>query len=183
MYCAFVILITYVCFMEEERIVIKRGKKMPDYDDDKLGTNPLVGNLSIPVNKKYKEVLRNGVPLEEEHTMEATKFTKIYEFTDDKYHSVIMPIRCKEMLLYIIMSMEQGKDFIWIDKASYMENMGIKSPHTWRKAVAWLSLKNYISKHAAIKDFWWINPRFIFKGNRIAKYPNNIGVKYNDKFK
>lgn len=168
---------------EEKRIKIRRGFKMPEYDEDALGTNPLAEGLSIPVNKKYKEVLKNGYPTEEEHTMEATKFTKVFEFADDKYHSIVMPIRCKEMLLFIIMSMESGKDFVWIDKKSYMENMGIKSPNTLRKAFKWLSAGNYINKHATIRDFWWINPKFIFKGNRIAKYPNNIGIKYNDKFK
>lgn len=169
---------------EEKRIKIKRGGKMPEYDDAKLGVNPLSIGLVIPVTKRHKSVEKNnGQIVPEEHIIESTKFTKVFEFVDDKYDSIVMPIRCKEMLLYIIMSMESAKDFIWIDKVSYMENMGIKSPHTWRKTVKWLSFKNYIAKHATIKDFWWINPKFIFKGNRIMKYPNQHKIKYDDRFK
>lgn len=169
--------------MEEERVIIKRGGKMPEYDDESLGVNPLSTGLVIPITKRHKTVEKNNILVDEEHRIEVTKFTKIFEFVDDKYDSITMPIRCKEMLLYIIMSMESSKDYLWIDKVSYMANMGIKSPHTWRKTVKWLQFKNYIAKHTTIKDFWWINPKFIFKGNRIVKYPNNLKTKYDDKFK
>lgn len=155
---------------------MNRGYKNPVEDEGLLGVNPFASSLVIPVNKKMKKVLNKFKQEdEEEHILEATKFVKVFDVSMNRANVNCLPLRCKELWLYIIHSMESGKDWIWIDRHSYMENMGIRSVNTFKKAIAVLGVDNgYIQKHGKLKDVYWINPIYLFKGNRIQKFPKNI---------
>lgn len=166
--------------MQKER---GRPKVKPDIDESKLGLNPLIDEeghkLIIPVNKGSYEVERNkfGDPDKKEFLYESTPFTKVYEVAGFKDMTKELPVRAKELLLYIIMYVESGHEWVWINRKSYMADNGIKSVNTFKTAVEELAKRRYICPHVKIKDLLWINPKHLFKGDRIAKYPKNIRVK------
>jgi hypothetical protein len=152
-----------------------RLKKKPDLSPESIGPNPLAETLEIQVTRKYHKVLNKYDEKDEvEYSLDKTPFTKVYEVKQGKVNMIDLPLRSKELYLYVLYSLESGQDIIWIDRMVYMDRMKIRSVNTFKEAVWGLSLPKYIYPHAKLKDVYWINPHYFFKGNRINKYPNNI---------
>lgn len=153
-----------------------RIKKKPDLTN--VGINPFAESLEILVNKKFQKVINKFGELDEkEYELEATPYTKVYEVASHKKQVVDLPIRCKELYLWLIHSVKPAQDIIWIDRTAYMKQNGIKSPNTFKDAVKGLYEALYIYPHPEFRDTFWINPHFFFKGSRIMKYKNNVVIK------
>lgn len=160
-----------------------RVKRKPDLING-IGINPFTEGLEIPVTKKIQEVKNKFGELDEkEYELEATKYTKIFEVRGSKAHVMDLPIRCKELYLWLIHSIQGGQDIIWIDKQEYMRSNGIKSINTFKEAIKGLYDNLYIYPHASLRDTYWINPHFFFKGSRILKYPDKVRVVKEQKVK
>jgi len=158
-----------------------RLKIRPEIDESKLGLNPLIGDedykLRIPARKKSRNVINKfKEPDVKEIYIEATPFTKVFDVTGGKDNMMNLPIRSKELLLYVMYYIDVGCEYIWINRQEYMKNNGIKSVNTFKKAIEDLSIRRYVCPHIKIKDLLWINPYYFFKGDRLGKYPNNIEV-------
>ena len=158
----------------------KRGRPVikPEIDESKLGLNPMIDEegfeFTFPVGKgAYDTTNKFDLPDKKEYLYEKTAFTKVYEVGGIKEMTAGLPVRAKELLLHIIMYIESGKDWIWINRKKYMADNGIKSINTFKSAYEELSCKRYICPHVKIKDLFWVNPKNLFKGNRIEKFPNN----------
>ena len=150
-----------------------RQKEKPDFTD--IGINPFEGNLVIRVNKKSNEVTNKfGNPDKIESLYESVKFTKVFDQAGVKELLTILSAKAKEMYLHIIYSLEPSCDIIWIHKDRYMKSYGIKSINTFKEAVKGLSENGFIYPHVSIKDSYWINPHYFFKGNRFNKYPTKL---------
>lgn len=159
-----------------------RIKKKPDLSPEKIGINPFTEGLEIPITKKHQKVLNKfGVEDEREFDLEKTAYTKVFEVKAHKKQVVDLPIRCKELYLWLIHSIRAGQDIIWIDRHDYMRQNEIKSPNTFKEAIKGLCDNVYIYPHATLRDTFWINPHFFFKGSRINKYPNNVTIVKTDK--
>lgn len=153
------------------------GKK-PDLYSDKVGINPFTEGLEIAITKKSVRVMNKfDKPDTRDYDLEATPYTKVFEVAQHKKQVIDLPIRCKELYLWLIHSIGKAQDIIWIDKTDYMRKMGIKSLNTYKDAVRGLYENLYIYPHPTIRDTYWINPHFFFKGSRVNKYPNNVIVK------
>ncbi len=157
-----------------------RTKKRPDLDETNVGINPFENNLEIRVRSGYNKRIKNGVEVKEEWESEYDPYTKVYEIKGYKSKMQSLPIRSKEMLLFLMHSVNSGKDWLWINREEYMYDNGISSVNTYSKALKVLCDKGYISRHTKT-DVYWINPQLFFKGNRIKKFHNKI--KEMDKFK
>lgn len=157
-------------------MVMKRKK--PDFKNEKMGDNPFVNGLEIYTNKKFKKVTNKYDERDEqEFEYEATPYTKVFDVPNDKKNIIDLPIRCKELYLYLIHSLTAAEDYLWIDKKVYMAHMGIKSLNTYKDAVNGLCESSYIAKHTRLANVFWINPYYFFKGSRINKYPKKVVVK------
>lgn len=160
-----------------------RIKKKLVLDSSMLGVNPFTKSLSIPVNRLYKKVVNKfGNPDFEVRDLEATKYTRVFEVRGYKDKMVALPIRSKEMLLWLIHNIDVAVDFIRIDRVDYMKKHKIKSLNTFKDAAKELSGEDkYImpceGKPSEVKDVYWINPYYFFKGNRALKYPMNVEIK------
>lgn len=146
-----------------------RTKKKPDLDESNVGINPFENNLEVRVRSGYNKRLKNGVEVKEEWESEYDPFTKVYEIKGYKLKMQSLPIRSKEMLLFLIHSIESGQDWIWINREEYMKHNKIGSVNTYSSALKVLCDKGYISRHTKT-DVYWINPQVFFKGNRIRKF-------------
>lgn len=152
----------------------------PDLSIDKIGKNPFTEGLEIKVVKKSFNVLNRFDEKDlKEYELEVVPYTKVFEFTGNRQQVNDLPVRCKEMYLWLIHVIKNGQDIIHIDRVRYMNKMGIGSINTFKEAVRGLCENLYIYPHAnpSLKDVFWINPRFIFKGSRLTKYPDNVVVK------
>ena len=157
-------------------MVMKRRKL--DFSKEKMGNNPFEVGLEIYVNKKFKKILNKYNEIDEQETeYEAMPFTKVFDVPDDKKNVIDLPIRCKELYLFLIHSLTPGIDYLWVDKVLYMKHMGIKSVNTYKDAVNGLCEASYIAKHTRLANVFWINPYYFFKGSRPNKYPSKVYVK------
>jgi hypothetical protein len=153
-----------------------RIKKSPDLENADLGINPFSVHLKIKVNRKVYKVIKNGLPDTDDVTLESNPFTKVFEVAGYKANMQTLTIRGKELLLYLIHSIDGKSDVIWIDRAKYMKINNIKSVNTFKDAIADAAKHGYIQAHTdsrRFKDVYWINPHYMFKGDRVRKYPHN----------
>lgn len=153
-----------------------RIRERPDLSD--AGNNPLVNELSIVLTRKDLDVTNKFGDADVIRTMyESVRYTKVYEQTGASSMVSGLTLRAKELYLYIMYALDHGEDLIWIHKARYMERHGINSVNTFKEAVRDLSQHTLIYPHAFIRDVYWINPHFFFKGDRKGKYPSKVNVK------
>lgn len=157
---------------------MEREKKRPELNAEVLGVNPFVEGLQIYVTKKAYKVLNKFEQVDEkQYELESTPYTKVFDVVGDRKQVSDLPIRSKELYLFLIHSIRAAHDYIWIDRHAYMAQMGITSVNTYKSAIKGLSENLYIYPHYKIKDVFWINPHYFFKGSRINKYNKNIILK------
>lgn len=150
----------------------------PELNSETLGINPFIEGLTIYVTKKSQKVLNKYKEEDtKEFDLESTPYTKVFDVNGDRKQVSDLPIRSKELYLHLIHTLKSAQDYVWIDKAAYMKLMRISSVNTYKVAVRGLSDGLYIYPHYKIKDVYWINPHYFFKGSRINKYPKNTVVK------
>jgi len=155
-----------------------RERKKPDFDKINVGINIFISGLSIAITKKRTEVINKyGDPDIIETDLEATVYTKVFMVEAAKKQMASLPIRSKELYLFLIHALPSATDYIWIDRDIYMKDMNIKSLNTYKAAVDGLCGNLYIAPHHKLKDVYWINPHFFFKGSRIMKYKHNLLFK------
>lgn len=154
--------------------------KKPTFTVSQLGVNPCISSLKIPVVKKVfdKQYKRDeeGDLLPVEQEVEYTEFTKFYNSPERRKVRNALSTKAKSLLFWIMDELEAGADHIWINKQRYMEELSISSIDTYKNGITEL-IRYALIVPTIIKDVYWINPDFMFKGDRIKKYPKNV-VKY-----
>lgn len=150
-----------------------RTKLKPDLNNDNVGKNPFENTLEVRVRKGFNKRIKNGKEVREVWEAEYDPYTKVFEIKGYKALMQSLSIRSKEMLLFLIHSIVGGQDWIWINRSEYMKGNNIGSVNTYKKALLELCEKGYICPHSKT-DVYWINPQVFFKGNRIAKFRDNV---------
>ncbi len=151
----------------------------PDLSPENIGKNPFTNWLEIPViHKSFKVLNKFDQQDVKEYELEKTPYTKVFDIKGNKKEVNELPVRCKEFYLWLIHAIEPAQDIIWVDRVVYMNKMKIKSLNTYKEAIRVLCDNNYIYAHSnpLLKEVYWINPKFIFKGSRLNKYPENVIV-------
>lgn len=153
-------------------------KKKAGVVEDDMGINPFTKNLEIYATKRAAKLLNKfGDEDIKETELEATPYTKVFEVEGAKGQLYDLPVRSKELYLYLIHAIKSAHDYLVINKEEYMKKMGITSVNTYKSALRGLSDAGYVTKHTSIKDVLWINPHYFFKGSRLNKYPRSIVIR------
>lgn len=150
--------------------------KKPNIIEKDLGMNPFKQELEVPVNKIYFEnsyKFEDGLLIPVTKDVEQTPYAKLYSTSTMRLHINKLSLRAKELLFWIIYTIEFSNDFIWINKVRYMKELNISSLTTYKEAIKEL-MKNGIIAVTIQKDVYWINPVVFFKGDRIKKYPEKV---------
>lgn len=153
----------------------------PDIDDSKLGINPLtINDLEIKVvDKTFKSFkFDSETIIHDSALIEYDTSTKVYNKANNRLFVAKLTAGSKSLLLWLIFEMDNNKDYIWINKTRYMEENDISSINTYKKAITELTRYCVIYPMLGKRNVYWINPRLMFNGNRVTKYPNNI-IKVN----
>lgn len=148
--------------------------KKPKFSYKDLGKNPCTNSLEIPIRnlvmkdqfiKDKEEDVFDNVTV----TVEAISYTKLYITSDRRKIIAALSPAAKELYLWIMFEVESGEDALWINRERFMvENS--TSLNTYKKAIEEL-IRCILLAYTVIKDVYWINPDFFFKGDRIKKYP------------
>lgn len=144
--------------------------------EENLGVNPFCNTLEIHVRtvSMPNQFVRSGdYILNNIVGLETTPITKVFATADRRKIIEGLSGTSSRIWLKVMYSLEHGKDFVKIDTRSYMKAMGIKSELTFRNALKELVRYGLLALTTK-RGFYWINPDFIFQGDRIKKYPNNV---------
>jgi hypothetical protein len=83
----------------------------------------------------------------------------------------------KDMFMHIVTHIGYETDVIELREIDYCSDRGISRPTFFRakqELIEWLILPR-----SARKNTYWVNPSYIFRGNRLKKYPDNIKIPEN----
>lgn len=78
----------------------------------------------------------------------------------------------KDMFMYVAIHLGHEKDVIELTEDDYCQEMGVGRT-TFYNAKTELTNRLLIPRKKR-KNTYWVNPAYLFKGNRIAKFPDNI---------
>lgn len=150
--------------------------KKPIINEESLGSNPFIGSLVVLVNRisldgKFKKDDEVLVPLELD--VEYTPSCKVYADSGRRNVMIALTPRAKDLLLWFIYEVKNNKDWLWLNKKRYMEECGLQSVNTYKSALNDLIKHNFIGL-TVIKDVFWINPHYIFNGNRVKCFQKQV---------
>ena len=138
--------------------------------------NPLIGDW-FKIHYSLKEDQNNYVKHHSENI--AVKLPKIYKVERQQSTKLLKSAKnrqtvakllpaAKALLIYIMFQVEQNQDFVIIDKKEFMSENKI-SLNTYKVALSQMIEQRFI-KESEIKHVYFINPLYIFAGNRLNKY-------------
>ena len=148
-----------------------------------VGTNPFVNkHFRIKVTEvtdtdKLRIEPKSGITLPEIKHWEYLPNVKV--FTQSKgYKDTIDRLEpCAKILyLYIQSRIQKSEDYIEINVPYYMKCNNVGSINTYKKALLNLLDNNILSQMGKYKNVYWVNPSFMFAGNRVTKYPKHLDV-------
>lgn len=162
--------------MEKVKLTPKEKKMLLEKN---LGNNPFSFSIVIPTAKRptgryYEDA--EGFKLPEESIQDIEPYTKVFIGKGNREIINSLSDKSKSMLLWIIQELEAGKDYVYLPRKRYMEELSISSTTTVSNALSELTRYGFIS-FSTIKDIYWINPMFIFRGDRIRKYSYKFSFK------
>jgi len=162
--------------MEKIKLTPKEKKMLLEKN---LGNNPFSFSIVIPTANRptgryYEDA--EGFKLPEESIQDIEPYTKVFIGKGNREIINSLSDKSKSMLLWIIQELEAGKDYVYLPRKRYMEELQISSTTTVSNALSELTRYGFIS-FSTIKDIYWINPMFIFRGDRIRKYSYKFSFK------
>lgn len=149
----------------------------PKFEYKKLGVNPCTITLEVPIRNlikkhQFEKDEEDDMLVNVEVIVEATAYTKLYITSELRKLVCNLSPSAKELYLWIMYEVEVGEDALWINKVRFMEENST-SLNTYKKAVEELIRYAFIA-YTIVKDVYWINPNFFFKGDRVKKYPKQV---------
>lgn len=162
--------------------------KKPKYSKEDLGDNIFLTKLVIPVNKvksedKYKIsdqwAGEDAIYEPANFSYDALPYSKLFIDASRRKKMVSLLPGAKDLLLWVLYELKAGDDSLWINHQMYMEENEIKSINTYKVALKDLIKKGFLAI-SVIKGVYWINPDFIFRGDRLKAFPDNVKVKHSN---
>lgn len=154
--------------------------KKPQIDRAKIGNNPFLLTLSIPVTKivSNKELIEDvdGSIINKTLYKEKTQKVEIYYHECARDNIAKLSDKAQRLLLHILYTLDRNDDCYWLNKHLYMKGNEIKSNTTVSNAVNELIRYQYLLKTACV-GWYWINPYRFYPGSRLSKYPDKRVVK------
>ncbi len=166
---------TNCCILAVEMDKSTEMKKAPPLDKDKIGENPFLQTLTIPVTEilSSKDLVENaeGAVVNKTLYMEKTQKIELYYHECAGDNIAKLSDKAQRLLLHIMYTLERNQDYYWLNKQHYMNRNNIRSLTTVSNATNELIRYQYLLKTACI-GWLWINPYRFFPGSRLSKYPD-----------
>jgi len=138
--------------------------------------NPFLQSIRLKVfvteSKSYvidnKDVSSIKATLSTQREFEKDPFIKIYN--DKLFFNVFQRTSdtASKIFLYIVYTLQKDTDLVYLNAQEVMNFVGIKSVTTYYKYIQELMDNAIITRRS--NSEYWINPLFLFNGNRIEYY-------------
>lgn len=152
--------------------------KLEIIDEGTLSVNPFTYSLSIRVTKstsmgKYK--LSDSVLLNDVYYYDRQQSTRLYHSRDNEEVISLLSPTSLRLFYFIANRMVKGNDWVQINREYFMSKYRVKSINSFKDALK--ELQRYLIIVGTHYDtVYWVNPSFMFNGDRVKKYPNNLNV-------
>lgn len=152
--------------------------KLEIIDEGTLSVNPFTYSLSIRVTKstslgKYK--LSDSILLNDVYYYDRQQSTRLYHSRDNEDVISMLSPTSLRLFYFIANRMDKGKDWVQVNKEYFMSKYKVKSINSFKDALK--ELQRYLIIVSTHYDtVYWVNPSFMFNGDRVKKYPNNLNV-------
>lgn len=157
----------------DKELEIAKMKKLPEFKEQELGGNPFAQKLEIPVTEIVSDVDyeadEEGVIINKKIYAEKTRKVELYIHENANNNVANLSDKAQRLYLFLLYSVNRGKDFLQINSEYYMKLNRIKSFTTYSNAVKELVRYEYIVK-SCVNSVYWINPYRFFPGSRLIKY-------------
>jgi hypothetical protein len=167
---------TNCCTLAVELQNTTEMKKAPEIDENKIGVNPFVQTLQIPVTKivSSNDLIQDaeGTIVNKTLYREKTQKIEIYYHECAGDNIANLSDKAQRLLLHIMYTLKPNKDYYWLNKQHYMNRNKIRSLTTVSNALNELIRYQYLVK-TCVTGWVWINPYRFFPGSRLMKYPDN----------
>ena len=144
--------------------------------------NPLINdNFIIKAHLRTDHQFKNNKGKSPQITYEDEQATKVY--VNAEHRKVIASLNpgAKSLFIHILYELDWGKDYIWINKARFMDENNMLDERTFNAAIEELCNRpepeQPIITPSTLNGVYWINPRLFFCGSRLDKYPKNVDIK------
>ena len=147
---------------------------MQKIDSENIGVNPFVESLRIKavhvvtINKMTGDTVVD-------YLIDEDISVKMFRCANAHQTIANLSNKAQRLLFYIIYSIHTNCDYILLNKSYYKKINKIKSNTTITTAIGELVRTGIIAK-SCIRDVYFINPRFLFNGNRIKNYQSNVDM-------
>jgi hypothetical protein len=157
------------------------------FDVKNMGVNPFTATLKIPVRKlKGKETLltefTEGISLpigtlQQTVLLEDIKYSKLY-------HSAWMrdlitdlsPIALK-VFMYVAYSLNTNEDYYTYNKSFMVKKLNLKNQKELIDVTNNELIRYGLLGLSLVPDTFWINPNYMYCGNRVKMYPKNVVIR------
>ena len=148
---------------------------------EQIGINPFVNEtFTIQVQKRTDKSTfkrdKDGLLIPKEYDQEIQESTRVYKSPDARLRVALLSSASRALLLWIMYELEPAQDYVVINRQRYMAEHQLKTDKAIKEAMFDLARYQFITP-TILQDVYWINPRLLFSGSRIQKYPKNIEYK------
>ena len=153
-------------------------------------TNPFVQNgsgFTINAVWKFEELVSSGVHLVDAVDGKSSSQYRAYKYEKDDRISLYtagllgffpsLSTSSKDMIMYIASRVQYDSDIIELEEEKYCTVMNV-SRSTFYSAKKEI-VNRIIIPRTSRKNTYWINPSYLFRGNRMEKYPKMVKM-HND---
>lgn len=147
-----------------------------DTKDGPLEPNPFVNQyfvVKVRVLTETDKYFTNGkLVLPKETLLEGESYTKV--FRSMQFRDAILKLApvAKDLWTWIEYGVTNGEDSIKLNRSLFLSKTGY-TRQSLTTAIKILCEGQFISKSSKL-NWYFINPRLVFYGSRIAKYPNHL---------
>lgn len=150
-------------------------RKKPIIDEDKLKEHSFIiseikvreFDINIKGNPNINGITNVNTTIH--NKLENQDFTKVYK--ENKQNRDLLLTLSREanwLFTFIAYEIETGKDYLWINKALFLEKTKLRS-NDYSKAIRELIVKDII-KVTLYKEVYCVNTSFIYSGDRLKHY-------------
>jgi hypothetical protein len=155
--------------------------KLEIIDESTLSVNPFTYSLSIRVSRgtslsKYKfDSGGDRIMINDVFYYDRQQSTRLYHSRDNEEVISMLSPTSLRLFYFIANRMVKQRDWVQINKEYFMSKYGVKSINSFKDALK--ELQRYLVIVGTHYDtVYWVNPSFMFNGDRIKKYPSNLNV-------
>jgi len=149
------------------------NKKKPDLSESSIGLNPFSIGLVVRMRKSVLETI-NEKGVAEKIDFEYDPYFKVYADPAFRLAKSALKPRESQVWDWMMYTVDSGMDAVWVDVERCKKECGIKDDKTYRQAIVGLAAAGWIAICPKVKNVFFINPSYGFKGSRAKKYPENI---------